>query len=107
MKIVTKWVAGFNHQGELVVVSHGFRETPKLFIMMVSITDHGDQMRSLLNYQTRFDRQQDGSKLHDTKKAAVAALMSQQRLDIISAEGTIGNAYDRIREINIFNLTLE
>lgn len=103
--IVQKWVAGFNYEGELVVVSHSFRQTPKLFIMQPSINDCGDQMACLLGYQTRFDRQQDRCKLHDTAKEAISALLSEQRLSIISAEEMIETARAHIREIHKWRST--
>ena len=96
-KIVKKWVAGFIHD-KLVVVSHGFRQTPKFFIMQPSITDHGDQMLSLLRYRTRFDRQE--VKLHDTEKEAINALFREQTKMITIAEEMIASARARIRLIH-------
>jgi len=107
MKIVQKWVAGFNHKGELVVVSHGFNQTPKRLTMTASITDTGDQMLKLLGYQTRFDIQQDGVKLHNTAKEAVDALFREQTKMITIADEMIASARARIREIREFELTSE
>ncbi len=102
-KIVKKWVAGFNHEGELVVISHGFRQTPKLLIMQPSITRRGDQMQLLLNYRTRFDRQQ--AALHNTAKEAIDALLQEQTKMIVIADEMIASARARIRLIRKFELT--
>lgn len=101
MKIVQKWAAGFNHKGDLAVVSYGFRQTPKTLIMLPA-EGMGVLMEIILGYQMKFNHQQAKGKLFDTAKEAANTLLSKQRLDIISAEETIKVARAKIQTIQEF-----
>lgn len=103
MKIVRKWVAGFNRKDKLVVISHCFRQKSMTPFMQQVFTDYGNQVLSLLGDQMSFDHQQD--RLHDTEKEAINTLLSEQGLSIITADETIRVAKARIQEINKFKLT--
>jgi len=100
-KIVKKWAAGFDYDGKLVVVSHGFRQTAKTLTIQPSLDARGDQMVRLLGYKSRINRNHDAC-LFDTPKEALETLFQGQSKVISVAEEKIRVAQERMDAINEF-----
>ncbi|MHC4299602.1 MAG: hypothetical protein ACYS7Y_20170 [Planctomycetota bacterium] len=92
MSYVEKYVASFNHSGELKVVMAKFRKTPKLYILAEDDTCH--PIRGALSYGTRFAH--DDWRLADSPEAALATLKGREQRNIEHLTSKISEAETRM-----------
>jgi len=92
IKIVEKWVAGWNWQEDLIVVKGRFRVTKKLLIRQDS-----HNMAPFLDHGSQFSK--DDNRLHDTRRAALNWLLRMDNALLTSAYRLVDKANSRIRTI--------
>jgi len=100
-KIVKKWAAGFDRNGKLIVVSHGFLQTAKMLTMQPSFDSRGDQMSVILRGKRTFHRDYDTC-LFDTPKEALETLFREQSDMVKTALEKIRVGRERMWAINKF-----
>ena len=94
MKEIQKWVAGFKHDGSIVLEQVTFRQTPKLLVLE---TDDWGRIADVFHYARRL-KPSDG-RLHDTREAALDYLVLLQENAIRAGKREIAFAEKQLRKL--------
>ena len=93
IKIVEKWVAGWNRQGDLIAAKGRFRVTKKYLIRQ----DGTNDVAPFLAYERQLSK--DDKRLHDTRRAAINYLLLQQNSQLEKAYQDLEKIHARIRTL--------
>lgn len=116
MKIVEKWVAGWdrNRQADrdtVIIVKYPFKETPKKFIMVPADTPEWRRAQNATRFKEHFHKDAP-TQLFDTAIEALQWLAHQEQKRIKRANNELEQANDRcakitkvIDQVNIYELT--
>ena len=100
----TKWVAGFNFSGDVVVAQCRCRETKRQVIMEHHQGGEGWEAFPIVEYRTRFSHDEAAEIFHDTSEEALEALHRRELKTIAEARQTISKAQDRMNKIDDFGV---
>jgi hypothetical protein len=103
----TKWVAGFDFEGQVTVSRCQCRETDKLVIVGKPTNGEERRAQGILSYKTRLDKSQAKRILHDSADDALAALHRRQVEAVKRAEKEVERAQWRLVRIERYDTILE
>ncbi len=99
----TKWVANFNHSGDVVVARCRCRRTAKLVIVdSAAIDAEQNRAEDIIGYRTRFDHETADKIFHDSVDDALDALHQRELTIVEGLEQKISAAQDRMNQIDDF-----
>ena len=104
-KQMTKWVAGFNFEGQVVTARCQCRETDKLVIVGKPTNGEERRAQGILGYKTRLDKSQAKRLLHDTTEEALAALRQRQTDKVKAIEREAEKAKAQLHKIKVYDPT--
>ncbi len=106
----TKWVAGFNDSGDVVVAQCKCYEAKHKVVLEHRIIEgfqtppegEGWEALQITGFRTHFSRDDAAKIFHDTVEEALEALHRRELDTILEARRTISKAQDRMNQIDNF-----
>ncbi len=99
---ITKWVAGFDYSGDVIVAQCGCRRTKKQVILERPKDHEGQRALAIIGYRTRFDHETADKIFHDSVDDALDALHQRELTIVEGLEQKISAAQDRMNQIDDF-----